>query len=151
MASDSVRPTRNNAPWYARIKEHLLSSAEVQRRTADGGVESIFAAAQLLVACFRSNNKALICGNGGSAADAQHMAAEFMNRLQAHVDRPGLPAIALTTDTSFLTSYANDFGYEGVFERQVLALGAPDDVLIAISTSGNSDNVVRAVHAARQK
>jgi len=142
---------QHGGQWHARIKDHLTSSAEVQHRTAEVAVESIFEAVQLLVASLRSNNKILICGNGGSAADAQHIAAEFMNRLRGDFDRPGLAAIALTTDTSFLTSYANDIGYEGVFERQVLALGQANDVLIAISTSGNSANVVKAVHAARKK
>ncbi len=93
----------------------------------------------------------LICGNGGSAADAQHVAAEFVNRLSKDHERPGLPAIALTTDTSFLTAYANDNGYEGVFERQVLALGQAGDILIGISTSGNSMNIIRSVAASRER
>jgi D-sedoheptulose 7-phosphate isomerase len=90
----------------------------------------------------------MICGNGGSAADCQHMAAELAGRLTKDFQRPGMAAIALTTDTSFLTAYANDFGYDGVFERQVEALGRPGDVLFAISTSGNSENVRRAVRTA---
>lgn len=94
-------------------------------------------------------NKVLICGNGGSAADSQHMAAEFMNRLSGRFERPGLPAIALTTDTSFITSYANDIGFDRVFERQVLALGNTGDVLLVITTSGRSPNVVKAIQAAR--
>jgi D-sedoheptulose 7-phosphate isomerase len=113
--------------------------------------ESIFNAAGLIIDCYRASNKVLICGNGGSAADSQHMAAEFLNRLSSDLVRPGLPAIALTTDTSFLTSYANDFDYSGVFERQVLALGNAGDVLIAITTSGNSKNVLKAVEAARTR
>jgi D-sedoheptulose 7-phosphate isomerase len=110
-------------------------------------VEGILDAIDLITECFRQGRKVLICGNGGSAADAQHMAAEFMNRLRP-IARPGLPAISLTTDTSLITSYANDNGYDGVFERQVQALGRPHDILIAISTSGNSRNVIRAVEAA---
>jgi len=129
---------------------HFVKSAEVKRRTLETSLDSVLLAADLITACFRSTNKLLICGNGGSAADAQHMAAEFLNRLNSDLDRPGLPAIALTTDTSFLTSYANDCGYDGVFERQVRAIGRQDDVLIAISTSGNSKNVLKAVVAARE-
>jgi D-sedoheptulose 7-phosphate isomerase len=129
----------------------LILSAELKGRTAESALESILDAASYLVKCFRSANKVLICGNGGSAADAQHMAAEFVNRLSGDLERPGLPAIALTTDTSFLTSYANDIGYDGVFERQVQALGNPGDILLGISTSGNSRNVIRAIEAARQR
>jgi phosphoheptose isomerase len=131
--------------------EHLLESAEITRRTAETCLDSILNTAKLMEDCFRAGNKVLICGNGGSAADAQHMAAEFVSRLSKDFDRPALPAIALTTDTSFLTAYANDCGYEGIFERQVLALGKPGDVLIGISTSGNSTNVVKAVAAARER
>jgi len=137
--------------WRAWIRDQLILSAELKRRTAESAVDSILGAASYLVKCFRSGNKALICGNGGSAADAQHMAAEFVNRLSGDLARPGLPAIALTTDTSFLTSYSNDIGYDGVFERQVQALGSPGDILLGISTSGNSRNVIKAVEAARQK
>jgi len=134
--------------WRNRICDHIIVSADLMRRTAEVAVDSILDAAAVILKCFRSKNKILICGNGGSAADAQHMAAEFVNRLGGNMERPGLPAIALTTDTSILTSYANDMGYDGVFERQVLALGQPGDVLIGISTSGNSTSVVRAVTAA---
>lgn len=93
------------------------------------------------------HGKLLVCGNGGSAADSQHLVAEFVSRLT--VDRPALPAIALTTDTSILTAIGNDFSYENVFERQVEALGKPGDVLLAISTSGNSHNCVKALRLAR--
>jgi D-sedoheptulose 7-phosphate isomerase len=92
----------------------------------------------------------LLCGNGGSAADCQHTAAELVSRLTSDFERPGLPALALTTDTSFLTAFANDYGFEGVFARQVQALGTPSDLIIGISTSGNSANVLRALEAARQ-
>lgn len=91
----------------------------------------------------------MICGNGGSAADSQHMAGEFICMLNKAFDRPGLPAIALTTDTSVLTAYANDISFERVFERQVQALGKSGDILIAISTSGNSSNIINAVKAAK--
>jgi D-sedoheptulose 7-phosphate isomerase len=131
-------------------REYLRGSAETKRRAAEECADAILAAADLIAQAFRSANKVLICGNGGSAADCQHMAAEFVSRLTHAFDRPGLPAIALTTDTSFLTAFANDCGFEGIFERQVQALGRPGDVLIGISTSGNSANVVRAVRRARR-
>lgn len=129
---------------------HMIESAEIKTRTAEASLDSILNCADLITSCFQRKNKVLICGNGGSAADAQHMAAEFVNRLSKDLERPGLPAISLTTDTSFLTSYANDYGYDGVFERQLRALGQPGDVLVGISTSGNSRNVTRAVVAARE-
>lgn len=116
---------------------------------ADQG-DAIAAAAEALVDCFSAGNKLLLCGNGGSAADCQHVAAELVSSFDHAIQRPGLPAIALTTDTSFLTAYANDFEFEGVFERQLRALGRRGDVLLAISTSGNSTNVIRAVRAARE-
>jgi D-sedoheptulose 7-phosphate isomerase len=133
------------------IREHLIRSSETTITAADQCLDAIVAIAEALIVCFRAEKKVLICGNGGSAADSQHMAAEFVNRLGSENDRPPLPALALTTDTSFLTSYANDIGYDGVFERQVLAFGNPGDVLIAISTSGNSKNVIRAVASGRER
>ncbi len=137
--------------WRAFICNHMSQSAALTQRTAETSADSILGAAGVMVDCFRSGKKVLICGNGGSAADAQHMAAEFLNRLSRDCDRPGLPAIALTTDTSFLTAYANDYGYDGVFERQVHTLANAGDVLIGISTSGNSQNVIRAVTAGRER
>lgn len=148
---DSREPGLSHDKWLAHINAHFSRSADLKRKMAETGADAIFAAASRIVNCYVIGGKILICGNGGSAADAQHMAAEFMNRLRVSPPRPGLPAIALTTDTSFLTSYANDSGYEGVFERQVQALGQTQDVLIAISTSGNSRNVIRAVECARLK
>lgn len=139
-----------NDRLHERMTSLLKKSAEVKMRVAESCGREILAAADEIVSCFRSGGKLLICGNGGSAADAQHMAAEFVSRLTVDFDRPGLPAIALTTDTSFLTAYANDHGYDGVFERQVQALGGPDDVLLGISTSGESKNVVLAVRQARE-
>jgi D-sedoheptulose 7-phosphate isomerase len=135
--------------WVDWIKGEMTRSAELKIRSAESIAEQILDAAESLIECFRSNGKVLICGNGGSAADAQHMAAEFVNRLSADLDRPGLPAIALTTDTSLITAYANDLGFDGIFERQVLTLGRAGDALIAISTSGQSRNVSKAVVAAR--
>jgi phosphoheptose isomerase len=132
-----------------RVRDHFFESGEVKQRIIESCVDSILAAVNLISETFRSGGKLLLCGNGGSAADCQHMAAEFVSRLTKDFDRPGLPAIALTTDTSFLTAFANDCGFEGIFERQIQALGKEGDVLIGISTSGNSANVVRAVKVAQ--
>lgn len=131
-----------------RVEDHLQQSANVMRLVAERLKPEIFQAAQLLADQFRAGNKLLLCGNGGSAADCQHMAAEFVSRLTKDFARPALPAIALTTDSSFLTAYANDLDFAGVFERQVQALGQAGDILIGISTSGNSENVIKAVEAA---
>lgn len=131
-----------------RIRAHLAGSADVQRRVAAGLTAAILAAVDLLAAAFRGGGKALLCGNGGSAADCQHLAAEFVHRLSKEFSRPGLPAIALTTDSSVLTAVANDSGLDEIFARQVQAFGKPGDVLVAISTSGDSANVLRAVEAA---
>jgi phosphoheptose isomerase len=139
-----------NADDLHRAQANLLASAEVQRHAAEECAESILVAAQLIANAFRSGGKLLLCGNGGSAADCQHMATEFVSHLTPDFERPGLPAVALTTDTSFITAYANDYDFKGVFARQVQALGKPGDVLIAISTSGDSQNVVNAVETARQ-
>lgn len=137
------------ADWRRdRVRAHLLESAEVKRQVAETCTDSILAAARTIANAFRAGGKLLLCGNGGSAADCQHMAAELVSRLTGDFHRPGLPAIALTTDTSFLTAYANDYDFEGVFERQVRALGKSGDVLLGISTSGGSSNVVRAMEAA---
>lgn len=110
--------------------------------------EQIAQALSISVTALRSGNKLMFIGNGGSAADAQHWAGELVSRF--NFDRPGLPAIALTTDTSILTAIGNDYGYDYVFARQVEALGRKGDVLLAISTSGNSKNVLRAIQAARE-
>lgn len=130
------------------IQKYLLDSAETKRKVADECVGSIVAAAELIAEAFRSGGKVLMCGNGGSAADCQHMATEFVSRLTKDFKRPGMPAIALTTDTSFITAFANDLEFEGIFERQVQALSKPGDALLGISTSGNSVNVIRAVEVA---
>src|SRR5438105_13433847 len=126
------------------IVARLCESAAVMDAAAREA-SSIARAASIITDAFRAGGKLLLCGNGGSAADCQHVAAEFVSRLTRDFDRPGLPAIALTTDTSFLTAYTNDVGFDGVFARQVQALGKPGDVLLAISTSGTSANVLRAV------
>jgi len=132
------------------IRDHLTQSADVKRQSIDRCSEDIERAASLIVETFRAGGKLLICGNGGSAADAQHMAAELVNRLTADFDRPALPAVALTTDSSLLTAYANDVGFAGVFARQVQALGRRGDVLLGISTSGSSANVIAAAQEAQR-
>lgn len=135
--------------YRQKIQTHLLESAETKQKAAEVCMESILAAMQLIIDTFSSGNKVMICGNGGSAADSQHMAAEFVCVLNRAFDRPGLPAIALTTDTSVLTAHANDIHFDAIFERQVQALGKPSDLLIGISTSGNSKNVIAAVKRAK--
>jgi D-sedoheptulose 7-phosphate isomerase len=105
--------------------------------------------AEYISKAFKNDKKLMLCGNGGSAADAQHIAAEFVNRFQ--LDRHPLPAMALTTDTSIITSVANDYGYEEVFSKQIQALGVEGDILLAISTSGNSKNILSAIKIAKEK
>jgi len=107
-------------------------------------------AAAAVVSCFRADGKLLICGNGGSAADSQHLAAEFVSSFQFGLARPSLPAIALTTDTSILTAYSNDFDFEGCFARQLSGLVKPQDLLLAISTSGESANIIAAIRKAKE-
>lgn len=130
------------------IKE-LEESATIKRMVAENQAETIAQAAQIIIDAYRVGKKVLLIGNGGSAADAQHIAAEFVGRFQ--LERAGLPAIALTTNTSTLTALANDYGYETVFSRQLEALASAEDVLIAITTSGTSPNILKAVAVARAK
>ena len=127
------------------VSSYLEQSARVKRLVGEQCVPDIKSAIDLIVTAFRSGNKLMICGNGGSAADSQHMAAEFTSRLTKDFDRPSLPALALTTDTSFITAYANDCGYDGLFARQVEGLGKAGDVLLGITTSGGSRNVLLAI------
>ena len=131
-----------------RIHQIARESIEAKKAFFDSHAESVARAADLIVRSVSAGGKVLIFGNGGSAADAQHIAAELVNRL--NYDRPPIAAIALTTDTSILTSVGNDSSFDGLFERQLRALGRPGDVALAISTSGNSPNVLRAVAAARE-
>lgn len=135
----------------ARAQDYLDGTADTVRRVQDDCLDDIASAAMVLIVSLRAGGKLLICGNGGSAADAQHLATEFVSTFTIDNPRPAIAAIALTTDTSLLTAIANDFGIEGVFSRQVESLGRADDVLIAISTSGNSVNVVRAAETARAR
>jgi D-sedoheptulose 7-phosphate isomerase len=131
------------------IRQHFADSIAVKQKSADALVPAIARAGRLMTQTIRAGGKILACGNGGSAGDAQHFSAELLNRFER--ERPGLPAVALTTDTSTLTSIANDYAYEQVFSKQVLALGRPGDCLLAISTSGNSPNVVAAMRAAHER
>lgn len=132
-----------------RIKAHFADSAELKLAAADSMAPHIARAAGLMTDCLLANGKILACGNGGSAADAQHFAAEMVGRFER--ERPELPAISLSTDTSILTAIANDYDYAQVFAKQVRALGDSGDVLLAISTSGNSANVVAAADAAHER
>ena len=137
--------------WSTTIKSRLFESAEIKNRTAKECIDDILHAAETLVEAFRNGGKVLMCGNGGSAADCQHFATELVCQLAKGAQRPALPALALTTDSSLITAYSNDYEFQGIFARQVEALGQAGDVLIAISTSGNSANVLLAVEAAKAK
>jgi len=134
---------------YDLIRTRLSESNAVRAKTIDHSRDDIVKAADIIACALRAGNKLMLCGNGGSAADCQHLAAEFVCRLRKDFERRALPAMALTTDTSFLTAYANDFGYEGAFARQVEAFAQRGDVVLGISTSGSSPNVVRAINQAR--
>lgn len=131
------------------IRRAFTESIRVKRAFAKSGADALARAVAAVADALRHGHKLLLFGNGGSAADAQHIAAEFVNRYR--IERPPLPAIALTTDTSALTSIGNDYSFADVFAKQVLALGQPGDVAIAISTSGNAANVLRAVRACRTR
>jgi D-sedoheptulose 7-phosphate isomerase len=136
-------------PLHDRILGHFQASAQIKLDAAGTLAPQIEVAARHMVHCLAQGGKILACGNGGSAADAQHFASMMINRFEQ--ERPGLAAIALTTDTSTLTSIANDYAYDQVFARQVKALGQPGDILLAISTSGNSPSVLQAVAAAHSR
>jgi len=131
-----------------RVRRHFEDSIAT-KQAAIGLAPAIAAAAASMTRCLLEDGKILSCGNGGSAADAQHFSSELLNRFE--LERPGLPAVALTTDSSTLTSIANDYAFVEIFAKQVRALGQPADVLLAISTSGNSENVVRAIRAAHER
>jgi D-sedoheptulose 7-phosphate isomerase len=131
-----------------RISENFSESAHLKLQCMDALAGPIAATAERMVQCLRQDGKILVCGNGGSAADSQHFAAELLNRFE--MERPPLAAMALTTDTSTITSIANDYDYDQIFSKQVRALGQKCDLLLAISTSGNSKNVVAAMDAAHE-
>jgi len=132
-----------------RIRAHFADSAKLKQEAAETMAPAIARAGALMTECLFDDGKILSCGNGGSASDAQHFSAELVGRFER--ERPELPAISLVTDTSLLTAVANDYAYEQVFARQVRALGAKGDILLAISTSGNSANVVAAIAAAHER
>ena len=132
-----------------RIRTHFAESARLKQEAAEALAPAIARAAGTLTECLLADGKILACGNGGSACDAQHFAAEMVGRFER--ERPELPAISLATDTSILTAVANDYSFEQIFAKQVRALGAKGDVLLAISTSGNSGNVIAAIEAARDR
>ncbi|HHZ70383.1 MAG TPA: phosphoheptose isomerase [Methylococcaceae bacterium] len=132
-----------------RINQHFTASIETKQATAALLSQDICAAAQILVAALLEGKKILTCGNGGSAADAQHFSSELLNRFER--ERPPLPAIALTTDSSTLTSIANDYHYNQVFAKQLRALGQSGDVLVAYTTSGNSESIIHAINTAHDK
>ncbi|GMU49566.1 MAG: phosphoheptose isomerase [Candidatus Desulfobacillus denitrificans] len=133
----------------ARISRQFEDSARIKLAAMEALAAPIAQAVEAMVASLLAGGKIMACGNGGSAADSQHFAAELLNRFEK--ERPPLAAVALTTDTSTLTSIANDYSYDQVFAKQVAALGQPADVLLAISTSGNSPNVVEAIRAAHER
>jgi D-sedoheptulose 7-phosphate isomerase len=132
-----------------RIQQQFFDSADLKYAAAEILSKPIADAVNALVGCVTAGGKVLVCGNGGSAADAQHFAAEFVGRFER--ERPGLAAIALTTDTSILTAIGNDYDFNAIFSKQVQALGVPGDVLVCFTTSGNSANVLAAVDAAHAK
>jgi len=132
-----------------RIRDHFAASAEIKRKAMDVLDHPIAAGVEAMVAALMNNGKILACGNGGSAGDCQHFAAELVGRFER--ERPGLAAIALTTDSSILTAVGNDYDYSQIFVKQVQALGNPGDVLLAISTSGNSANVIAAINTAHDR
>ena len=132
-----------------RIEQHFIDSADLKYQSAQVLSKPIAAAVQAILASVTSGGKVLACGNGGSAADAQHFAAEFVGRYER--ERPELAAIALTTDSSILTAIANDYDFNVIFSKQVRAFGGAGDVLLALSTSGNSGNVLAAIEAAHER
>ena len=133
----------------ARVRDHFVESIATKETAADAIAESIAVAGRVMSDALLADGKILSCGNGGSAADSQHFSSELLNRFE--MERPGLPAMALTTDASTVTSISNDYSYDEIFSKQVRALGKPQDVLLGISTSGNSENVIRAISAAHER
>ncbi|MDX1444049.1 MAG: phosphoheptose isomerase [Gammaproteobacteria bacterium] len=135
--------------YEKRIRAHFEDSIATKQQSMEALAEPILLAGKAMVDTLRAGNKILTCGNGGSAADAQHFSSELLNRFEG--ERPELASLALTTDSSTLTAIANDYSYEEVFSKQVRGLGQEGDMLLAISTSGNSANVIHAIHAAHDR
>ncbi len=133
----------------SRINKNFQDSISTKQMAAEMLAEPISRGAQIITQCFLNGGKVLSCGNGGSAGDSQHFSSKMLNRFE--MERPGLPAIALTTDSSTITSIANDYHYNQIFSKQVTTLGHADDILLAISTSGNSENVIMAIDTAHER
>ncbi len=131
------------------VKNNFLESIQIKTESLEKLAPRIADAAGVMASCLLDNHKIMACGNGGSSADAQHFSSEMLNRFE--MERPGLPAIALTTDSSTLTSIANDYQYADIYSKQILALGQKQDILLAISTSGESDNIIHAIDAAHDR
>ena len=142
------KPTGENGPLERAARAALHVTATTLATVEKKNAPAVAAAAELILGCFQNGGTVFFCGNGGSAADAQHLAAEFSGRYL--VDRPGLPAVALTTNSSAVTAIGNDYGYDQVFSRQLEGIGAPGDVLVAITTSGRSESIRRAVREAHK-
>ena len=132
------------------IKNQILESAKIKNKIVEGGVGQIEKAAEIFINCTKNGGKILWCGNGGSAGDAQHLATELMGGMTDH-DRKPIPSIALTTDSSFLTAWSNDTDFDSIFSRQIQGLGEEGDLLVGISTSGNSKNVINGVKSAKDQ
>ena len=149
MAKSNLQTVPDSTTLITRVKNNFQESILTTRNCMEELAPVIAQAAALMIQALLSDRKILICGNGGSAADAQHFSAELLNRFER--ERPGLPAIALTTDTSTITSIGNDYHFDDIFSKQLRALGQAGDVLLGISTSGNSRNVIRAIEAAHER
>lgn len=149
MIADTLKTATEKNLQY--IRETLNYSADLKRRVAEECADEILKMSEVIASAFKQGGKLLICGNGGSAADSQHLATEFTIRYRSSVNRPAMPAIALTTDTSAITAGANDIGYDNVFARLTEAYGKKGDVLLGISTSGNSESVIRAMTCAKTR
>src|SRR3989339_534205 len=142
---DPMAPQSSN-----RIRDHFLASAKLKQELADGNMpKTVAEMATRIAASLQKDGKLMLCGNGGSAADAQHLAAELLVRLRASFNRRSLPALTLATDTSTLTACGNDFGFDDIFSRPLEGLGRAGDVLLGITTSGSSPNVIKALTVAR--
>jgi D-sedoheptulose 7-phosphate isomerase len=149
MAKPYLQTVPESTALITRVKNNFQDSILTTRNCMDVVAPLIAHAASHMIQALLTDRKILVCGNGGSAADAQHFSAELLNRFER--ERPGLPAISLTTDTSTITSIANDYSFDDIFAKQVRALGQSGDVLLGITTSGNSRNVIRAVEAAHER
>jgi len=149
MAKSNLQTLPDSTALITRVKNNFQESILTTRNCMEDLAPIIAQAASHMIQALLTDRKILVCGNGGSAADAQHFSAELLNRFER--ERPGLPAIALTTDTSTITAIANDYHFDDIFSKQVRALGQSGDVLLGISTSGNSRNVIRAIEAAHER